>query len=291
MEKKHFKSFLLLLSMCCFVIVTAFGQDKVAYVIYNAKGKKVAYKNLLREAQGNDIILFGEFHHNPIAHWLQFELMQDLHATQSLILGAEMIEADNQKQLNNYFTGLIDQDGLDTLARLWPNYKTDYAPLVDFAKEQKLPFIATNIPRRYASSVYNAGDFAVLEELADYEKRWIAPLPIPFDPDLPQYQNILTMMEGHGTPALVKAQAIKDATMAHFILKNYQADHTFLHFNGSYHSDFYEGILWYLQQQKPDLNYMTISTVEQENPSVLEEENIGRADFIICVDADMTKTN
>ncbi len=285
----YFRVFTLFSLLFC-LTVSAFGQRKDGFVIYNAKGKKIAYRKVLRAAQESDIILFGEYHHNPIAHWLQFELMQDLHATQQLILGAEMIEADNQKQLNNYFTGLIDQEGLDTLARLWPNYKTDYAPLVDFAKEQQLPFVGTNIPRRYASSVYNAGGFEVLDDLADYEKRWIAPLPITFDPDLPQYKNILTMMEGHGSPALVMAQAIKDATMAHFILKNYQPNHTFLHFNGSYHSDFYEGILWYLQLEQPELNYLTITTVEQEDPSALDAENIGRADFIICVDSDMTKT-
>ena len=267
-----------------------FGQGKAAFVIYNAKGKEVDYSKLLRSAQQHDIVMFGEIHNNPIAHWLEFELLKDLHATESLILGAEMLEADNQKQLNNYFTGIIDQEGLDTLARLWSNYETDYAPLVDFAKEHKLPFIATNIPRRYASSVYNTGDFAVLDELADYEKRWIAPLPIAFDPDLPRYQNILTMMDGHGTPALVKAQAIKDATMAHFILQNYSPGSTFLHFNGSYHSDYYEGIVWYLQQQQPDLKYLTISTVEQADVSSLEEEYLGKADFIICVDEDMTKT-
>ena len=267
-----------------------FGQGKAAFVIYNAKGKEVDYSKLLRSAQQHDIVMFGEIHNNPIAHWLEFELLKDLHATESLILGAEMLEADNQKQLNNYFTGIIDQEGLDTLARLWSNYETDYAPLVDFAKEHKLPFIATNIPRRYASSVYNTGDFAVLDELADYEKRWIAPLPIAFDPDLPRYQNILTMMDGHGTPALVKAQAIKDATMAHFILQNYSPGSTFLHFNGSYHSDYYEGIVWYLQQQQPDLKYLTISTVGQADVSSLEEEYLGKADFIICVDEDMTKT-
>ena len=98
------------------------------------------------------------------------------------------------------------------------------------------------------------------------------------------------MMGSHGTPEIVKAQAIKDATMAYFILENYEAGHTFLHFNGNYHSDFYEGILWYLKQQNQSLQYATISTVEQKDIHQLEEEYKGKADFIICVDEDMTKT-
>lgn len=285
---KSSRGFLLLFTFC--LTLTAFGQEKAAFVIYNKKGKKVSYSKLLREAQQIDIILFGELHNNPISHWLEFELAQDLNDGRKLVLGAEMIEADNQKALNNYFTGVIDRDGLDTLARLWPNYATDYEPLVELAKNEQLPFIATNIPRRYASMVYKEGGFEALDQLADYEKRWIAPLPITFDPELPQYQNILSMMEGHGTPELVMAQAIKDATMAHFILLNYYPESTFLHFNGAYHSDFHEGILWYLKLQQPELNYLTITTVEQGDNAKLDAEHVGRADFIICVDEDMTKT-
>jgi hypothetical protein len=122
------------------------------------------------------------------------------------------------------------------------------------------------------------------------EKSWIAPLPIAFDAELATYKAILEMMGDHGSPKLVKAQAIKDATMAHFILKNYKQDDLFIHYNGAYHSDNYEGILWYLKQQNSNLDYGTITTVTQENTKKLEEENTGVADFIICVDSDMTTT-
>ena len=44
------------------------------------------------------MVLFGELHNNPISHWLQLELTEDLHAARGadLVLGAEMFEADNQ---------------------------------------------------------------------------------------------------------------------------------------------------------------------------------------------------
>jgi uncharacterized iron-regulated protein len=268
----------------------ALAQKKSAYKIYNAKGKKVSYKKMLKRLKKKDIILFGETHNNAISHWLQLELTKDLHQSKKMILGAEMIEADNQIPLNQYLQGEIDFAGLDTLARLWRNYKTDYAPLVDFAKAEQLPFVATNIPRRYASDIYQNGGFEILDSLPAAEKNWVAPMPILFDPELPQYKKILTMMGSHGTPELVKAQAIKDATMAYFISKNFQKNHTFLHFNGSYHSDYYEGILWYLKQINDSLNYGTITTVSQENIYQLLDEYKGKADFIICVDEDMTDT-
>ncbi|MEC8831824.1 MAG: ChaN family lipoprotein, partial [Bacteroidota bacterium] len=108
------------------------SAQKTPYVIYNAKGKKVSYKKMLKTLVEKDMVLFGELHNNPIAHWLQYELTADLHSKRQLILGAEMIEADNQDELNDYLSGEIDYKVLDSTARLWNNHKTDYAPLVDF---------------------------------------------------------------------------------------------------------------------------------------------------------------
>ena len=98
----------------------------------------------------------------------------------------------------------------------------------------------------------------------------------------------------HSSDNIIKAQAIKDATMAHFILKNGMEGMTFLHFNGSYHSDNYQGIVWYIREYNKknefDLKILTISSVEQGSPDELDDNNMGLADFIICTPEDMTKT-
>lgn len=267
----------------------ASARKKRAYSLFDAKGKPVSYEKMVRTAVRNDILLFGELHNNPVAHWLQLELIKDLHGQKQLVLGAEMFEADNQQPLSDYVSGKIDAKALDTLARLWPNYKTDYAPLVNFARENRLPFVATNIPRRLANLVYKKG-FGALDTLSSEEKSWMAPLPVPYDPELPGYKKMADMMPGHAGENLPRAQAVKDAAMAHFILQHYQPGDFFVHFHGTYHTDFYEGILWYLRLTRPDLRYVTISTVSQADCSRLLDENRGKADFILCVDEDMTTT-
>lgn len=272
-----------------FFSLAVFAQQKPAYILYNAKGKKVSYKKMIKQLAKKDIVLFGEYHNNAIAHWLQLTVTKDLGKARTLVLGAEMFEADNQQPLNDYLTGKINGKGLDTAARLWNNYKTDYAPLVDYAKENKLPFIATNIPRRYASMVSKKG-FEVLDTLSSLEKTWMAPLPMDYDASLPGYVKMLEMMGGHGGANMPKAQASKDATMAYFILQNYKPGSLFIHFNGAFHSDNYDGINWYLKRKRPELKYGTITTVSQKNIKSLLDENKGKADFIICVDADMTNT-
>lgn len=279
---------LLTIAFILFSFQVSLAQE-TPYIIYTADGKATTFKKMLKTVDEADIILFGEEHNNPISHWLQYELTKSLHQNNDLILAAEMLERDNQHELNDYLSGKINAKALDTLARLWKNHKTDYAPLVNFAKDNKLPFVAANIPRHYANLVYKKG-FEALDSLTTEQKNWIAPLPIAFDKDLPTYQKILEMMGEHGTPELVKAQAIKDATMAHSILENFKEKYTLIHYNGAYHSDFYEGIGWYLKRQRPDLKYATISTVSQKNTLKLDKENLGKADFIICVDEDMTKT-
>lgn len=272
----------------------AFSQDKPAYQLFDDKGKSVSYKNLLKAANKADVIFFGEEHNNPIAHWLQLELLKDLHQSKGkdLVLGAEMFERDDQILLDEYLAGLIRTKNFEDEAKLWSNYKTDYKPLVEFAKANELPFIGTNIPRRYASVVSNMG-IEALSKLSEEGQRYVAPLPIVVDLSLPGYQNMLKMMEGHGgamTENFPKAQAAKDATMAWSIAENWAQGKTFLHFNGSYHSDNREGILWYLERYEPIAKSITISMATQESIDKLEEEYKGKADFIIVVPTTMTKT-
>lgn len=275
--------------MILFCQINVWSQDKKAYQLYTVQGKKTTYQKLLKASQQNEVVLFGEYHNNSIVHWLQLELTKDLSETHNLVLGAEMLEADNQVQLNQYLKGEIDQKKLDSTARLWNNYKTDYKPLVDFAKEKNYPFIATNIPRRYASMVFKKG-LEELEQLSVEEKSWIAPLPILFDINLPGYQNMMSMQGGHAGDKMPKAQAIKDATMAHFILQNLRPQTVFVHYNGTYHSDNFEGISWYLKKSNPELKILTIATIEQKDISRFNKEELNKADFILVIDEDVTKT-
>ena len=279
-------AFLLIVSLS----FSSIGQDLSPYSIFNSDGKKVKAKKMLKSLLKSDVVFYGELHNNSIAHWLELKLLQELDQQTDVSIGAEMFESDNQKALNAYLSDKINQSQLDSMARLWPNYSTDYKPLVDYAKLNNLPFIATNIPRKYASRVYKEGGFEALNNLDALEKNWIAPSPIAFDIELSQYKNMLTMMGDHGSVDMVKAQAIKDATMAHFIHLNLKENQLFYHINGSYHSDFHQGILWYLKRLNPNLNIKTITTVEQDQLKSMHKDHLNKADFIIVVDSEMTKT-
>jgi uncharacterized iron-regulated protein len=280
------------------ISLQSFSQDKPAYKVYNVEGKRAEYEDILKASSRSDVILFGELHDNPIAHWLELELTRSLFTARGkdLTLAAEMFETDNQILIDEYLTGIIKETNFEAEARLWKNYSTDYKPLLNFSKENSLKFVASNIPRRYAS-VVSSGGFEALQKIPSEELKYIAPLPIEYDPELACYKDMLSMggaiggqMGGKVNENLPKAQAIKDATMAKSITNNWQKGQIIIHYNGSYHSDKHMGIVWYLNKYNPLMRIITISAVLQDDIEKLSNENKGLADYIIVIPSSMTRT-
>ena len=278
-----------------FITLASFSADKPAWKLFNSKGKEIKYKRMIADLADADMVFFGELHNNPIAHWLELEIMKSLYESKGsdLIVGAEMFETDNQLLLDEYLSGLVSDSRFEVEARLWKNYKTDYKPLVTFARDSGLSFVADNVPRRYASLVAQRG-FEILDSLSVEAKQFLPPLPIPYDPEVKCYKDMLDMMGNskmpHSGENFPKAQALKDATMAHFIYKNWKRGKIFLHFNGSYHSDRKEGIVWYLRNLDSTLVIRNLTIKEVSGTLVPDSASKTLADYIIVVPEDMTKT-
>ena len=333
-------------------------DDVAAFQIFDSKGKKVTYakfikaieKSLIANSNARGILLFGELHDNPIAHWLELQVTQDLYSKHTnMVLGAEMFETDQQAALNTYLNPPVDTTKKSTSVnpmgmgfgpdhnylklkksiKLWNNFVTDYQPLVDLAKVNHLPFIATNIPRRYASLVYKSSigsvygkegakngaqrifyvgsklpscDTGIFEKdsvnyFSEISQGQSIPPIFVYDSTLQCYKDIFAMAGGHGGQNLPMSQAIKDATMASQIYTHLPSNGIFIHYNGSYHSDNHQSIEWYLNQYNQNIlknnyqmNVVTISTRTQTNVSELENENKGIANFVIVVPENMTRT-
>lgn len=287
------KRFVLISLALCFYFEFLSAQDKQAFKLFNNEGKSIEYQKMITGLAKADVVLFGEMHDNSINHWLELQVAKDLYAINpKLTLGFEMFEADNQLVLNEYLTGVIEERHLLSEAKVWDNYKNDYKPLIEFCKAHKLNAIATNVPRRYANLVYRKG-IEALGTLPEEARQHVAPLPIEIDLELPGYKNMISSMGGHGGPGsgenMARSQAVKDATMAHFIIQNL-SDGIFIHYHGAYHAQNFEGIYHYLKKAKPNLKIVTVHPVSQDTIDKLNDENKNTADFIIAIPADMTKT-
>ena len=281
------------LSAGCLLLAAAPSADKPAYALFAAAGQPAAYRELLRAALLADVVLCGEQHGNAVCHWLERELAADLFAEipGRLVLGAEMIETDDQLKLDEFLAGTIRAQDFRAEAKVWKNHD-DYQPLLDFAQAHKIPFVASNVPRRYAALVARDG-LSALDRLSNAAKQLIAPLPLTVDLKLPGYQGLIAMAGGgqHGGVKgenLARAQAVKDATMAWSILKAHRPGQVFLHFNGTYHSERHEGIVWYLRHAKPDLKVVTVAATTQDHLAALAPASQGLADFVLVTTPHMS---
>ena len=261
-----------------------------AFALYDTRGREVPFTTMARELREADVILFGEYHNNPISHWMQLEVIKALNG--SYDLGMEMFETDEQDALSQFMADSLTVEELDNYTGgVWPNFHTDYLPILLRARQDSVDVVATNIPRQYAQMVFQRG-FIYLKTLDESELRQLPPIPPPYNKELSSYKamRMPNPENPHVGENFPKAQAIKDATMAWQIVNHARPGRPFLHLNGSYHSDNYEGIAWYLRQYKPQLRVVTISTLEQRDMRNLREESEGTADYILLVPENMTKT-
>lgn len=272
------------------------AQDFRSYQFFDKKSKAVSPEKVMKQLVDYDVVFIGELHDNSINHWLEKKITEALFDQKKgqIILGAEMFERDNQKALDSYLAGKIDPKVMKDSVRLWKNYETDYRPLVDFAKDHQLKFIATNVPRKYASQTSKSG-IESLNQLPENEKKFIAKLPIEVTLETPGYKEMKSLMGDHVDELklmnFISAQAIKDATMAESIFENLQAGKTFIHYNGDYHSKQYGGIYWYLKKKNPNLKIAVISVFESEKPElILPEKDFIPTEFNLVIPNDMTKT-
>ena len=142
------------------------ATEPVAYRLVDSVGRPVTFDKLITRAAGADVVFFGELHNNPISHWMQLRVLEALQQRKgkNLTLGLEMLEADIQLILDEYLAKTISPKSYGDEARLWPNYETDYDPVVYFAKDHGLRVIATNVPRRYAPKTRIVTITTVLQE-------------------------------------------------------------------------------------------------------------------------------
>lgn len=280
--------------LLCASSLRGVAQELPAYRIYDERGREVDFGVMATQLQKQDIILFGEQHNDPICHWLQLELAKKLSASDKpLVMGAEMFETDDQVVLNEYLAGTITLDHLKKEAKVWPNFDTDYMPLTELAREKGIPFIATNVPRRYASLVARKGPGA-LDSLNTAAKSFIGALPYIVTENDSGYAEMRRQMGFHGggmnVDWLIAAQALKDHTMAENILKHHREGAVFLHFNGTFHSQKHSGICHYLEKENAGLKIGVIAAVEGD-PMEFDKKWGMLGDYIIVVPPGMCKTH
>lgn len=281
---KYIKTILLSTALLCFVA----GSASAAQFSDAKSGAELSARQLAQKLSQYDVVFFGEYHDQGEIHQAELELLQAIHKVkgEKLALSMEMFEADNQTKLNDFLAGSLSEEDFLATSRPWPNYKTDYAPLVNFAKEKKMPVIAANVPRFLAAHV--AKNNASTEGVEAQYQQWLP--KHTYAPEGAYKDKFYAQMSSPAAPmkmppqrlaAVYAAQCLKDDKMAESIAafsdehKNMQV----LHINGCFHSDAYLGTAQKLEALRPKLKVAVITPLERKQKGVQPA-----GDFVVWFD-------
>jgi uncharacterized iron-regulated protein len=242
-------------------VMGAFGVSAAAeaavdtgrWRVYDARdGKDRRWRDLAGLVAGADAIFVGEFHDDSETHRAEAAILEAVHGRvkDRLALGLEMCERDGQAALDAYLAGKTAEDALPKAVVGWSNYKTDYRPLVEYARAKRLPVLATNAPQRIVRRVGKEGLAAVLPSLTDEEKGFVAAyVTAPEDDYFRRFSEVMGGgmgsaggAHGGGMDAatlrrVYEAQCLRDDTMADTVARAVAAGRVVVHVNGAFHSD------------------------------------------------------
>ena len=264
------------------------GAASAAQFSDAGSGKELSAAQLAKRLQKYDVVFFGEFHDQSEIHQYELELLKAMYKAkgEKLALSMEMFEADNQDKLNKFLAGTLSEEDFLATARPWPNYRTDYAPLVHFAKEQQMPVIAANVPRFLAAHV--AKNNASTESVEEQYRQWLP--KHTYASDGAYKDKFYAQMNAPEAPmkmppqrlaAVYAAQCLKDDKMAESIAAFADAhpDMQVLHINGCFHSDAHLGTAQKLEALRPKLKVAVITPLERKQKGTKPA-----GDFIVWFD-------
>ena len=277
---------------------SVFAQDSMSvhYKIYDTRTKQiVAIDKIVADMADADVLFFGEEHNDSAGHYLENKIFRALHAqyADKVVLSMEMFETDGQLGLNEYLAGFINEDRFARDVRLWSNYK-DYRPMIEYAKQNKIPVIAANPPRRYVNLVSRRG-MRSLDSLPKDAKKFLPPLP--YDTLSGRYREkfVEIMKEGPGgnNPNVYYSQSLWDAGMSYSIykfLKDNKHKKVF-HCVGGFHCEEKLGTAAQLKMRNKKLKILNIASFSDESFSNPDWEKFSyKGDYIILTNPDLKKT-
>ncbi|MDP8200666.1 MAG: ChaN family lipoprotein [Candidatus Tenebribacter burtonii] len=283
-----------IIALLIVLILPVFGQE---YKIIDTKtNKEIKLKEMAERLSDYDVIFFGEYHDNRILHSLEFELLKMFYANnKNMIVSMEMFERDVQPVLDQFLNDEISEEDFLANSRPWPNYETNYKPLIEFAQENELTVIAANIPRRYANMISKQG-LNALDSLSVEEKKFITKEHIVFADEYKTrfMQTMKSNMENSSKmpkgmmmnlDLIYAAQCIKDDTMAESILKYHRIlpRRKVIHFNGDFHSRKHLGTAQKIQVLEPMLKVAVITPLSYEDNFTWKDEDLLEGEFLILL--------
>ena len=270
------------------------------YRVYDGQGNPSSVEAIVKALDSVDVVFLGEQHDDAVAHALQAEIFKravaQYLATRKVALSLEMFERDVQIVVDEYLKSQISEAQFLASSRPWGNYKTDYRPLVELAKEKRLTVIAANAPRRYVNMVSRGGR-ETLNGLSKDAKKWLAPLPYGEPSDV--YGKKFKALMGPspeaqmGIDKILASQSLWDATMANsvanYLKKNKRS--LVVHLVGAFHTESRLGTVEHLLKYRKNAKALVVTMRYEDDFKTFDKtKNTGIGDFVILTDSKIPRS-
>lgn len=236
---------------------TKFDSDEIPKPVSIQKGltKMIVSPEMIFDSFENyDILIFGEEHDDVAGHKIRLDWFRKIASKTPVVLSLEMLEKDQQKTLDEYLSGQIGEKAFLNSLKLWPNHLRDYHPFLQYAKENRIPVIASNVPRKYVNLVSTSG----IEELNKIRSVFLPPKYLVRKFTQEEYETkIKNTLAGHPgaladgdiTKRFIDAQYLWDAGMTDAIANAFLTrGRKVIHINGRFHSDDGLGVTFRLKE-------------------------------------------
>lgn len=265
------------------------------FKVYDVKQQKeISLQEIIDNSESANVIFFGEDHNDSICHVVEYLITEKLYEkyNSKVAISMEMFHTDVQPILDEYLLGLITERNFLKEVFPWPNY-SDYKPIVEFAKANKINVIGANVASRYSNAVTTGGLIA-LQNFPKSSKQFLPPLPI--DTAIGEYATKFNeTLGGHGMGGMkiYQTQNLWDASMAWSITKYLKKNKNskILQINGRFHSDEKLGTVTKLLGYYSKANITTISSFSGKDFKDPKWQNYKKlADFIVLTNPNVAKT-
>ncbi|WP_375750739.1 ChaN family lipoprotein [Vibrio sp. HN007] len=236
------------------------------YQLYSNTGRLLSETEASQALSQFDVVLIGEWHTHPGVHLFQTRMLEHLHSENpNTALSMEQFSRDKQAIVDQYLNGEIGEQTLISEGDGWPNYESDYRPLIEYAKAQKLDVIAANAPKPMVRCIGQKG-ISWLDTLPS-EKRGQVAEEIN-TADTPYKEKFMASLH-HGKPEdnqnNYAAQVTWDETMAESITRylDSNANSKVVHIAGKFHTEDGLGIAASIKNRRPDTSVAVVTPVSE----------------------------
>src|ERR1700676_4362544 len=175
---RYYRSLIVLVLACASGVIGGIAQDQGSVEAVDLD-TTLSLDRLAAQLANKRVVFIGETHDRYDHHLNQLEIIKRLHQLDpSLAIGVEYFQQAFQAQVDDYVAGRTTEKEFLRVSEYYQSWGYDYrlyAPIFRFAREQRIPVRALNVPSDLASAVAKIGIAGLSGQQRTYLPREIGP--------------------------------------------------------------------------------------------------------------------